>query len=85
MWAFTKEKFEGQDGKLKRVAHMIDTMTIGGENYFQTIQNSIPEVYEAAGMDVKCGRRVWGYTDDNKSFYISDVGDKVGLPRSKRA
>ena len=43
MWAFTKEKFEGQDGKLKRVAHMIDTMTIGGENYFQTIQNSIPE------------------------------------------
>lgn len=77
MWAFTKEKFEGQDGKLKRVAHMIDTMTIGGENYFQTIQNSIPEVYEAAGMDVNADGRVWGYTDDNKSFYISDVGDKM--------
>ena len=56
---------------------MIDTMTIGGENYFQTIQNSIPEVYEAAGMDVNADGRVWGYTDDNKSFYISDVGDKM--------
>ena len=77
MWAFLKEKFDGQDGKLKRVAHMIDTMTMGGENYFQTIQNSIPEVYEAAGMDVNADGKVWGYTDDNKSFYISDVGDKM--------
>ncbi|MFR9310612.1 extracellular solute-binding protein [Hydrogeniiclostridium mannosilyticum] len=78
MWAFLKEKFEGQDGKLKRVAHMIDTMTLGGENFFQTIQSSIPEVYEAAGITVE-GERVYGYNDDGKTFYIADVGTQ-GAP-----
>ena len=73
MWAFLKEKFDGQDGKLKRVAHMIDTMTMGGENFFQTIQSSIPEVYEAAGIEVSGSERPYGYTDDNKSFYIQDA------------
>lgn len=73
MWAFLKEKFEGQDGKLKRVAHMIDTMTMGGKNYFQSIQQSIPEVYEAAGIKVSGSERPYGYTDDNKSFYLQDA------------
>ncbi len=77
MWAFLKEKFDGQEGKLKRVAHMIDTMTLGGENFFQSIQNAIPEVYTAAGVEVNEDGRVWGYTDDQKSFYIADVGDKM--------
>ena len=75
MWAFLKEKFDGQDGKLKRVAHMIDTMTMGGENFFQSIQNGTPDVYEAAGIELhgSSKERPHDYTDDNKSFYIQDA------------
>ena len=46
MIAFAKAKFEGQDGKLKRVLHMIDTMAAGGENFSHTIQNGDDKVYE---------------------------------------
>ena len=45
MWGFATSKFQ-DEGKLKRVAHMIDTMTAGGENYFQSIQGSCDEVYD---------------------------------------
>ena len=69
-WAFIKPKFDGQDGKVKRVAHMIDTMTMGGENFFESIQGSIPEVYTAAGIEVK-GDRVASYNDEGTAFYIA--------------
>lgn len=45
-WCFPVKNYEGQDGKLLRVLHMIDTMRAGGENYFQCIQNSTDEVYQ---------------------------------------
>lgn len=76
-WAFMKEGFDGQEGKLKRVAHMIDSMTMGGENFFQTIGGSIPEVYEAAGIEVK-GDRVYGYNDEGTAFYFATT--KEGFP-----
>ncbi|MBQ9409823.1 MAG: extracellular solute-binding protein [Clostridia bacterium] len=44
-WLFPKANYE-DEGKLLRVAHLLDTCRAGGENYFAVIQNSIDEVYE---------------------------------------
>ena len=74
MWAFSYDKFtdggEVNEGKVKRVAHMIDTMTIGGENFFPTIQGSCDEVFEEAGLTLE-GSRISEYTD-NGTFFISN-------------
>ena len=44
-WCFPKANYE-DEGKLLRVAHILDTCRAGGESYFATIQNSIDEVYQ---------------------------------------
>ena len=78
MLAFAKAKFE-DEGKLKRVAHMIDTMVLGGSNYFQTIQGSVTEVFEQAGITVEEPREMH-YTDDMKAFYIGSVKNLQAMP-----
>lgn len=71
LWGFSKAKFQDA-GKLMRVAHMIDTMTYGGENFFQSIQGSIPEVFHAAGIETK-GQREMIYTETNNMFIRNDA------------
>jgi hypothetical protein len=71
LWGFTSAKFDDNPGKLMRVAHMLDTMVYGGENYFQTIQGSIPEVFKFAGIETK-GRKEMIYTEDNTFFIRTD-------------
>jgi putative aldouronate transport system substrate-binding protein len=66
---FAARKFE-DEGKLKRVAHMLDTMVIGGENFFQTIQGSTNEVYEAAGIKPETVRETV-YNEDG-TFYLKN-------------
>lgn len=68
LWSFSKKGFEGQEGKLKRVLHMIDTMAIGGENFSHTAQAGDDAVYEAFGIDL-IGSQVFEFTDDGM-FYI---------------
>lgn len=72
MIAFAKAKFEGQDGKLKRVLHMIDTMAAGGENFSHTIQNGDDKVYEDFGLELISSQNVV-YTDDGM-FYLRRTG-----------
>lgn len=72
MWAFAKSGFEGQDGKLKRVLHMIDTMAAGGENYGHTIQNGDDAVFEAFGLELVSSQNTV-YTDDGM-FYLRRTG-----------
>ncbi len=73
-WAFSKRGFsdggEINFGKLKRVAHMLDTMVMGGENYFHSIQGSTMEVWEAFGVTPETERKMV-YNDDG-TFYIED-------------
>ena len=78
-WGFSKRKVDSQ-GKMLRLAHMIDTMCIGGENFFQTIQGSTDEVYEAAGIKV-LNPRTTAYLPDG-TFYLSnqDLRDSAGVP-----
>lgn len=45
MWCFTSKGFE-DEGKIKRVAHMIETMRIGGEYYEDCMQGGTNRVYE---------------------------------------
>lgn len=69
MFGFSKQKFE-DNAKLKRVAHMLDTMVYGGENYFHTIQGGTEEIYKFAGIDnITDGTKEYVYTDTN-FFYI---------------
>lgn len=75
---FSKAKFE-DEGKLKRVAHMVDSMVMGGANYFQTIQGAVTEVFEAAGITVEEPREMH-YTDDMKAFYIGSVKNLEAMP-----
>ncbi|MBQ8954587.1 MAG: extracellular solute-binding protein, partial [Clostridia bacterium] len=44
-WCFPVYGYE-EEGKLLRVAHMIDTMRAGGENFFQCIQNGTDDMYQ---------------------------------------
>ncbi len=44
-WCFPVANYQ-EEGKLLRVAHMIDTMRAGGENFFPTIQNGTDELYQ---------------------------------------
>lgn len=75
MWGFSAKKFEDID-KLKRVAHMLDTMVIGGKNFFHTVQGSTNEVYEAA--DIECeDTRECVYLDDG-TFYLKN--DATAFP-----
>ena len=76
LWCFNKEGFK-DEGKLKRIAHMMDTMVLGGENFFQTIQGGVDETYEVAGLGSEVdSTRKCGY-NDNGTFYLSN------LPESK--
>lgn len=72
MWAFSKSGFAGQDGKLKRVLHLFDTMAVGGENFSHTAQSADDAVYEAFGLELK-GHQEFVYTDDGM-FYIHMTG-----------
>lgn len=75
LWAFPKSKYGGEEldvAKIKRVAHMLDSMAAGNINYFQTIQGSVDEVFEAAGVPLE-GHRIMEYTDDGL-FYVNNPG-----------
>ncbi len=76
LWAFPKAKYEKDGqldmGKIKRVAHFIDSMTLGNVNFFQTIQGSSDEVFEAAGITVETPR-IMEYTE-NGTFFVSNPG-----------
>lgn len=82
-WAFSKRKVESE-GEMMRIAHMMDTMLIGGENFFQSIQGSTDEVYIAAGIEVKNPRKT-EYLPDG-TFYLSneylvdDEGNQITYP-----
>lgn len=65
-WSFTKNGFE-DEGKIKRIAHMLDTMVMGGENFFETIQSSTTDVFKAYGIEAD--PMSYGY-NDNGTFYI---------------
>lgn len=67
--AFSASKFT-DEGKLKRAAHMIDTMVMGGSSFTQTIQGSTSETFKAANMPIDQDRDI-KYTDDHKAFYIT--------------
>lgn len=73
MFGFSTQGFEDQ-GKLKRVAHMLDTMVYGGENFFHTIQGGTEEIFEFAGIEVEDGSKEYVYTEDN-FFYIDEDSD----------
>ena len=68
MWAFSAPCFEGQEGKLLRVLHMIDTMCVGGENFSHTAQGADDIVYDQFGIE-RIGSQEFIYTDDGM-FYI---------------
>ena len=68
MWAFSAPFFEGQEGKLLRVLHMIDTMCVGGENFSHTAQGADDIVYDQFGIE-RIGSQEFIYTDDGM-FYI---------------
>lgn len=77
LWCFPAAKYDAGNGelntaKIKRVAHMMDTMTIGNINYFQTVQGSIDEVFEAAGMTIE-KPRIMEYTE-NGTFFVNNPG-----------
>jgi putative aldouronate transport system substrate-binding protein len=74
LWAFSKSGFEGQEGKLKRVLHMIDTMAIGGENFSHTAQSGDDAVYEAYGLTL-VGSQEFVFTDDGM-FYIRKLNNE---------
>ena len=65
-WAFAAKKFQDA-GKVMRVSHMLDSMTFGGKYYFHSIQGSIPEVFENAGIEYR-GNKEMIYTPDNNFF-----------------
>ncbi|HEX2985506.1 MAG TPA: extracellular solute-binding protein [Caproiciproducens sp.] len=69
MWGFTKQGFS-DEGKLKRVAHMLDTMVVGGENFFRTIQGGADDEYQAIGVKVTAPR-TWKYNSDG-TFYFTN-------------
>jgi len=73
LWALSKSGFEGQEGKLKRVLHMIDTMAIGGENFSHTAQAGDDAVYEAYGLTL-VGSQQFVFTDDGM-FYIRKLNN----------
>ena len=68
LFGFAKSGFK-DEGKLKRVAHMLDTMVYGGENYFDTIQGGTERIFEFAGIEITPGTKTFAYTDTN-FFYI---------------
>ena len=71
MFGFSAAKFE-DEGKVKRLAHMLDTMVYGGENYFSTIQSGTQEVYENAGIEVQDGTKYYAYNDENFFYMYRD-------------
>lgn len=75
---FAKDKFT-DEGKLKRVAHMVDSMVMGGANYFQTIQGGTTEIFEEMGITVEEPRGMT-YTDDRKAFYINALKNPNAKP-----
>ena len=70
LWCWSKSGFS-DEGKLKRVAHMVDSCEFGGENFFHTIQGGSDEVWKAAGYSVETPR-TWKYNDDG-TFYYSNA------------
>ena len=73
LWSLSKAGFEGNEGKLKRVLHMIDTMAIGGENFSHTAQSGDDAVYEAFGLTL-VGHQEFVFTDDGM-FYIRKLNN----------
>lgn len=69
-WGFSTRKVDS-DAKMMRLAHMLDTMVIGGENFGQTIQGSTDEVYEAAGLELNTSLTLH-YQDDG-TFFLRSV------------
>lgn len=69
-WGFSARKFTDL-GKLKRVAHMLDTMVIGGENFFNTIQEGSDDVFKAAGIKLEASRK-WVYNSDGTFYYTNE-------------
>lgn len=75
MVGFSESKFEDRN-KLKRVAHMLDTCVIGGENFFHTIQGSTTEVYENVGIKTEDVRK--GVYQEDGTFYLEN--DPAAFP-----
>ena len=71
LFCFSSKGFE-DEGKLKRVAHMIDTMTVGGENFFHTVQGGSDEIYSEFGKPVE-SHRTWTYNDDGTFMFYTDA------------
>lgn len=66
-FAIPKSAVEGDEGKLKRICHILDAMCYGGEAYFATVQHGGNEVFEDYQDDVR------EYLEDGTSYcYRSD-------------
>ncbi len=69
---FSTKNFEGQEGKLLRALHLMDTLAIGGENFTHTSQMGDDVVFEDFGLDL-VSHQEFVYTDDGM-FYIHQSG-----------
>lgn len=62
-----KVAVDGNEGKLKRICHILDAMCYGGEAYFATVQHGGNEVFEDYNDDVR------EYLEDGTSYcYFTD-------------
>lgn len=53
LWAIPKSKVEGDQGKLMRILHIMDSMCYGGDSYFATVQGGGNEIHEGYEADVR--------------------------------
>lgn len=65
-FAIPKESVADDDGKLKRICHILDAMCYGGEAYFATVQGGGSEVHEGYEADIR------EYLEDGTSYCYVD-------------
>ena len=70
LWGFSSRKIDS-DGKLMRIAHMIDTMRAGGVNREQCVQLGNDSIYEAMGIEcvTHCTTYYQANTDGTYMYY----------------
>lgn len=65
-WAIPKSAVEGDQGKLMRILHILDSMCYGGDSYFQTVQGGSNEIHEGYDADVR------EYLEDGTNYCYVD-------------
>lgn len=66
-WAIPKSAVEGDQGKLMRILHILDSMCYGGDSYFDAAQGGSNEVHEGYDADVRM------YLEDGTNYCYVDL------------